>query len=159
MCPALCERVSALSYERRLRYAAQASERKLAGVDPGIFVVEVSHVGNRAESIEESHEVVRQVRALLGKTWQEDAKSVPRPLAPNDVLVVTPYNAQVVSIRKQLEGAGFWATRVGIVDKFRGQEAPIAIVSMTASSHGDVPRRIGFLLNRNRINVAVSRAK
>ncbi len=159
MHPALCERVSTLSYERRLRSAAKASDRKLAGVDPGIVVVEVPHVGNRTESIEESQEVVRQVRALLGKTWQEDAKSVPRPLAPDDVLVVVPYNAQVASIRKHLESAGFGATRVGTVDKFQGQEAPIAIVSMTASSHGDVPRGMGFLLNRNRINVAVSRAK
>ena len=32
-------------------------------------------------------------------------------------------------------------------------------VSMTASSADDVPRGIAFLLNRNRLNVAVSRAK
>lgn len=43
--------------------------------------------------------------------------------------------------------------------KFQGQEAPVAIVSMTASSHGDVPRGMGFLLSRNRVNVAVSRAQ
>lgn len=48
---------------------------------------------------------------------------------------------------------------MGTVDKFQGQEAPIAIMSMTASSHGDVPRGMGFLLNRNRVNVAVSRAQ
>lgn len=55
--------------------------------------------------------------------------------------------------------AGLGGVRVGTVDTFQGQEAPIAIVSMTASSHGDVPRGMGFLLSRNRVNVAVSRAK
>jgi uncharacterized protein len=49
--------------------------------------------------------------------------------------------------------------RVGTVDKFQGQEAPVTIVSMTASSPAEVPRGMGFLLNRNRVNVAISRAQ
>ena len=50
-------------------------------------------------------------------------------------------------------------TRVGTVDKFQGQEAAVVVVSMTASSAEDVPRGMEFLYSRNRINVAVSRAK
>jgi superfamily I DNA and/or RNA helicase len=68
-------------------------------------------------------------------------------------------NAQVACIRDELDAAGLSAVKVGTVDKFQGQEAPVAFISMTASSHGDVPRGMAFLLNRNRVNVAVSRAK
>jgi superfamily I DNA and/or RNA helicase len=49
--------------------------------------------------------------------------------------------------------------RVGTVDKFQGQEAPVVVVSMAASSADDVPRGMEFLLDRNRINVAVSRGQ
>lgn len=55
--------------------------------------------------------------------------------------------------------SGLRGVRVGTVDKFQGQQAPVALVSMTASSHGDMPRGMDFLLQRNRVNVAVSRAK
>jgi len=72
---------------------------------------------------------------------------------------VTPYNAQQQLIRAHLDAAGFERTRVGTVDKFQGQEAVIAIVSMTASSAHDVPRGMEFLLMRNRLNVAISRAQ
>jgi uncharacterized protein len=75
------------------------------------------------------------------------------------VLVVTPYNAQVVTLRRRLDAADLTEVQVGTVDKFQGRQAPVVFVSMTASSADDVPRGISFLLNRNRLNVAVSRAK
>jgi len=160
MHPDLCERVSVLSYEGRLNSAAAAAERSLYGVAAGLHVVKVAHSGNRTESPEEAAEVVAQVRAKMGALWDDpDDESTPRPLAASDFLVVAPYNAQVAVIRGALTAAGYRAVRVGTVDKFQGQEAPIAIVSMTASSHGDVPRGMGFLLSRNRVNVAVSRAQ
>ena len=80
-------------------------------------------------------------------------------MTPADVIVVAPYNAQVAMIRQHLDEAGFTATRVGTVDKFQGQEAPVVIVSMTSSSAADVPRGMEFLLNRNRLNVAISRGQ
>ena len=49
--------------------------------------------------------------------------------------------------------------RVGTVDKFQGQEAAVAIVSMTTSSGDDLPRDIEFLFLWNRLNVAVSWAQ
>ena len=73
--------------------------------------------------------------------------------------MVTPYNAQVVTLRRRLDTAGLTEIEVGTVDKFQGRQAPVVFVSMTASSIDDVPRGISFLLNRNRLNVAVSRAK
>ena len=49
--------------------------------------------------------------------------------------------------------------RVGTVDKFQGQEAPICLVSMTSSSAEESSRGLEFLLSLNRLNVAISRAK
>ena len=160
MHPALCEKVSVLSYEGRLLAAPPASERHLGGVAPGLHVVRVDHKENRTASPEEAAEVVTQIRDLLGAQWRNPSETdAARPLGLQDFLVVAPYNAQVALIRAELEKAGLSGVRVGTVDKFQGQQAPVAIVSMTASSHGDVPRGMGFLLSRNRINVAVSRAQ
>lgn len=160
MHPALCAKVSTLSYDDRLVSAEPAVERSLAGVDPGLLVVEIDHTGNRTESPQEADEVVAQVRAHLGALWSDPADAAaPRPLGQSDVLVVAPYNAQVERIRTALDAAGLREVQVGTVDRFQGREAPVVIVSMTASSYGDVPRGVGFLLNRNRLNVAVSRAQ
>ncbi len=86
---------------------------------------------------------------------------VTRPLSQWDknVIVVAPYNAQVNTLRRVLDDAGFAGVPVGTVDKFQGQEAPIAILSMAASSATEVPRGVEFLLMRNRLNVALSRAQ
>ena len=70
-----------------------------------------------------------------------------------------PYNAHVAVVRSTLDAAGFDAVRVGTVDKFQGQEAVIAIVSLAASSPADVPRGMSFLLMKNRLNVGISRAQ
>ena len=74
-----------------------------------------------------------------------------------DILVVAPYNAQVSALRRTLAPLG--VTRVGTVDKFQGQEGAIAIYSMASSSRDDAPRDMDFLYSRNRLNVAVSRAR
>lgn len=159
MHPALCARVSTLSYENRLHSAPTASDRYLVGIDPGLQVVTVDHTGNRTESPEEADAIVAGIHSIIGAPWTESASAAPRPLAPSDILVVAPYNAQVLMVRAALERAGLTEVRVGTVDLFQGQEAPIVFVSMTASSHGDVPWGMGFLLNRNRLNVAISRAQ
>ncbi len=82
-----------------------------------------------------------------------------RPLIAQDFLVVAPFNAQVHAIRRALDERGFADVLVGTVDKFQGREADVVTVSMTVSSVGDVPRGNDFLLNRNRVNVAISRGQ
>ncbi len=189
MHPALCDAVSELAYEGLLHAEAAAGERLLVGVEPGVHVVEVEHAGNAVSSVEEAQEIVRQVRALLGTTWYPrgrggapfggaaagatpvggahesgagvgaDAGVGSRPLDQDDFVVVAPYNAQVWTVRHALQAAGLGDVRVGTVDKFQGKEAPVAIVSMTASAREDVPRGMEFLLSRNRVNVAVSRGQ
>jgi uncharacterized protein len=101
--------------------------------------------------------IVAETQRLLGAPWTDEAGT--RPLGPSDVLVVAPYNAQVLLLKEHFAAAGLPEVDVGTVDKFQGRQAPVVFVSMTASSIDDVPRGISFLLNRNRLNVAVSRAK
>ena len=122
-----------------------------------MHVLRVRHEGNATESPEEAEAIVDLIHTLVGLDWTTEEGT--RPLTPNDVLVLAPYNAQVVLLRRHLAAAGLSDVRVGTVDKFQGAEAPVAIVSMTASSVEDIPRGIPFLLNRNRLNVAISRAQ
>jgi predicted RecB family nuclease len=159
MHPAVCAAVSRLSYDGRLRSNETiTAARCLAGYRPGLRLLTIAHDGNSVDSPEEAQAVVDEARRLLGRDWTDD-KGVTRPLAPGDLLVVTPYNAQVVMLRRHLDAAGLSEVRAGTVDKFQGQQAPVVFFSMTTSAIDDVPRGISFLLNRNRLNVAVSRAQ
>ncbi|MFH5880195.1 TM0106 family RecB-like putative nuclease [Arthrobacter sp. NA-172] len=160
MHPELCAAVSELSYDGRLHSAPAASTRRLSGARAGVECVYVQHSGNSTQSPEEAEEVVRQVKEHLGLAWLDPRESPDeRPLLEKDILVVAAYNAQVQLIQRSLRAAGLDGMRVGTVDKFQGQEAPVVIVSMAASAAAEVPRGMEFLLSRNRINVAVSRGQ
>jgi len=158
MHPAVCQPVSRLSYDGRLRSdETLTAARCLEGYAPGARMLIVDHDGNSTSSPEEAEVIVAEIQHLLGAMWTDEDGS--RELSPDDVLVVAPYNAQVLLLREHLDKAGLSDIPVGTVDKFQGRQAPVVFVSMTASSIDDVPRGIAFLLNRNRLNVAVSRAK
>ncbi|MEY4417823.1 MAG: hypothetical protein RIQ88_261 [Actinomycetota bacterium] len=154
---ALCSVVSHNWYDSRL--SSVAPGRKLQDVEAGFYAVSVDHFGNSTESIEEADKVVELIKELKDKTWEDGNYSGNLIDAPENFIVVAPYNAQVQLIRKKLDEAGLETIPVGTVDKFQGQEAAIAIVSMTASSAEEIPRGIEFLLMPNRLNVAISRAK
>ncbi len=157
MHPAVCAAVSVLSYGGRLRSDECTAARRLGGFRPGVHVLSVAHQGNSIESGEEADAIVDGIKKLLGSEWTDEKGT--RPLAASDVLVLAPYNAQVALVRQRLTAAGLDGIRVGTVDKFQGAQAPLAFVSMTVSSADLVPRGMSFLLNRNRLNVAVSRAQ
>ncbi len=158
MHPAVCAAVSALAYEGRLdSHAERTAARRLDGYRPGVRVLSVAHQGNSIESPEEADAIAAEIERLIGLLWTDEHGT--RPLAAADVLVLAPYNAQVALVRRRLTSAGLGAVRVGTVDKFQGGQAPVVLVSMTASSIEEVPRGISFLLNRNRLNVAISRAQ
>ncbi|MFI7583700.1 TM0106 family RecB-like putative nuclease [Kocuria sp. M1N1S27] len=163
MHPALCEPVSELSYAGRLGSAPAAGRRELAGVPPGLRTCYVEHTGNRTASPEEARRVVELAREFAGTPWRPGPDAAFTPLEPEDVLVVAAYNAQVELITRELLAAGLrddegGGVRVGTVDRFQGQEAPVVIVSMAAST-ADGPRGMEFLLSPNRLNVAVSRGQ
>jgi AAA domain len=104
-----------------------------------------SQVGDRLQ--------VPDYHGRSNSSWT-DREGIERTLTLDDVLIIAPYNAQVFELQDRLKGA-----RIGTVDKFQGQEAPIVIYSMTTSSHADAPRGMEFLYSPNRLNVATSRAK
>ncbi len=158
MHPAVCAAVSRLSYGNRLHSVQErTAARHLAGVEPGVHVLAVEHDGNSTDSREEADAILAQITRMLGSAWTDEDGT--RPLTAADVLIVTPYNAQVVLLRRLLDAAGLSEVQAGTVDKFQGRQAPVVFVSLVASSIAEVPRGISFLLNRNRLNVAVSRAK
>ena len=160
MHPLVAEPVSRLSYEGRLHSHPDASTRKLSGVEPGLHVLPIEHVANSTSSPEEAAVVVDIVRSMVGRSWTDATKERHNePLGETDIVVVTPYNAQLSLVRQHLADAGFDRVRVGTVDKFQGQEAAVAIVTLAASSPEDVPRGMSFLIMKNRLNVAISRAK
>ncbi|MFT4306343.1 MAG: AAA domain-containing protein, partial [Microbacterium sp.] len=166
MRPEVAAPVSVLSYAGELAAAPVTTHRVLDGVAPGLHPVPVVHRGDAASSPAEAAEVVRIVREVLGRGWtdadERDGEIVaasPRPLTAADLIVVTPYNAQQVCVEQALRAAGIPGVRVGTVDRFQGQEAVVAIISLAASSGLDAPRGLEFLLLQNRLNVAISRAK
>ena len=156
MRPELAAVASRLSYDHRLDADPCTAKRVLDGIEPGLHTVLVAHDSNRSASVEEARAVLRLVVDVVGRTWTTEDGD--RPLEPEDVLVVAPYNAQVNLIRTVLDAAELEDVRVGTVDKFQGQEAVVAIISM-ASSSASSGRGASFVLSRNRLNVALSRAQ
>lgn len=159
MHPEITKVVSHLAYQDKLHSASITSSRGLDDVAPGLEVIKLDHHDNSTSSSEEADEVLEQVKCLLRPTNLWHDKEQVRPLCQSDIKVVTPYNAQRKLIKKVLAQAGFDDIAVGTVDKFQGQEAPVVIISMAASSEEGQPRGMDFLLNRNRINVSISRAQ
>ena len=118
---------------------------------------QVAHTGRSVHAPEEIDRIEQLVDALLGSDYTINKKGITEEglIDSNKILVITPYNVQVNKLEERLSGRA----RVGTVDRFQGQEAPVCIYSLTASSGNDAPRGIDFLLDENRINVALSRAQ
>jgi uncharacterized protein len=158
MHPDICRFVSELSYDGRLASAPgcelqRVSSAGLSGA--GLRHIAVDHRHNAQQSPEEAGAIAAEVQRLLdgGTVTRSDGRTT--PLTPADILVVAPYNMQVRCLREVLPDG----VDVGTVDKFQGREAAVVFFSMASSSGDDVPRGLEFVFNRNRFNVAVSRAK
>ena len=160
--PQVCRFISEAVYDGRLHPEPGTAKRTLvlnanAATElapAGIRYLPMSHEGCSQWSLEE----VGRVKALYDNLLQQsyiDDKGEVQAMSTANILVVSPYNMQVSKLKLALpEGA-----RVGTVDKFQGQEAEVVIVSMATSSGDDLPRNIEFLYSKNRLNVAISRAR
>ena len=123
----------------------------------GIHYIEMDHKNNVQTSIEE-FEVVRDlIKDMVGLEF--DDKGSKRKLTIEDFLIISPYNTQVNMLISKLEEAKIYNPKVGTIDKFQGQQAPITIISMTSSDSDSLPRNKEFFFDRNRLNVAISRAQ
>lgn len=161
--PAVCRFISEAVYDGRLEADADAGVQALLAdpsLDPealapaGVRFVEVRHEGCAQKNPAEAARLRDTYEALLGQPWRNRKVEV-RPLSIEEILVVSPYNMQVNLLQSVLPAGA----RVGTVDKFQGQEAAAVLISMATSSGDDLPRNIEFLYSRNRLNVAISRAR
>jgi predicted RecB family nuclease len=161
MHPDICEFVSDVVYESRLHSAAECA-RQTVTIDgiaqTGLRFMAVEHEGNAQSSDEEAARISTEIQRMLRGTFT-NAKGVTAQLEPKDFLVVAAYNAQVRHISQALAAVGLTNVQVGTVDKFQGRQAPVVFFSMATSSGAELPRDIDFLFSRNRLNVAISRAR
>ena len=157
--PDICAYTSELFYDDKLKSKDGLEKQDFISSGPisgpGLYYLPVEHDGNQNCSPEEAQAVGILVNDILDSkaTWV-DRDGQQHPVTLEDIVIITPYNAQVFEIGQWLPGA-----RIGTVDKFQGQEAPVAIYSIATSSHADAPRGMEFLYSLNRLNVATSRAK
>jgi AAA domain len=157
--PAICAFTSELFYDGKLHPKAGLEKQVIKAVGAvsgaGLYFLPLAHSGNQNCSPEEAQAIGALVQAILAcnASWI-DREENEKPITLNDIVIITPYNAQVFEVQQCLPGA-----RIGTVDKFQGQEAPIAIYSTATSSHADAPHGMEFLYSLNRLNVATSRAK
>jgi uncharacterized protein len=158
MHPHVCGFISDVMYDGRLTSEPScAAQTTSAGT--GLRWIRAEHVDRSTASPEECSIVVDTIAGLLGTDWT-DQKGVRQPLTPRDIIVVTPYNDQRRLIGDQLRAdAATAAIEVGTVDKFQGREAAVVIFSMATSSAEFMPRDADFLFSKNRLNVAISRAR
>ncbi|OMG58167.1 hypothetical protein BJP32_10380 [Brevundimonas sp. ZS04] len=162
MHPDVCGFISDAVYEGRLQAEGSTAGQRLELAEglhralkpTGVSTIDLPHSGCTQASDEEADQINALIGELLGQSWTNAAGETQR-LTLDDIVVVSPFNMQVLLLKKRLpKGA-----RVGTVDKFQGQEAPVVLISMATSFGGDAPRGTEFLFNRNRLNVAISRAK
>jgi len=157
--PSISAFTSEVYYEGRLLPRDGLERQAIEGATrfrgSGLFHVAVAHRGNQNASPEEVEAIRSIVDDLLRDTSWIDVEGARHPLGPKEILVVAPYNAQVGRLIASLPDD----VRVGTVDKFQGQQAPVVIYSMTSSSVDDAPRGMSFLYDPHRFNVATSRAR
>jgi uncharacterized protein len=154
--PRICAFTSELFYDGRLRSrnGLEIQHIKSTSLVKGTGLP-VQHEGNRNSSPEEADQIRNLINDIIDtRTTWVDRHGEEHLLTLDDVLIIALYNAQVFELQQRLPGA-----RIGTVDKFQGQEAPIVVYSMTTSTHADAPRGMEFLYSSKRLNVATSRAK
>ena len=158
--PKINDFISKSFYESRLVADQKTMKREISfkknGTikENGIFYIDIDHQDNIQTSQEECDLVKKLVKEFVGLDYFDGSKK--RKLTIEDILIISPYNAQVNSLLFNLNDE---LARVGTIDKFHGQEAPITIISMASSDSETLPRNKEFFFNRNRLNVAISRSQ
>jgi len=156
----VCTFVSQISYGGRL-HQDQVCDRQrvdspgLSGT--GLRAIAVAHEGNRSASLEEAARIADEIERLL-EGEIVDRQGARRPMRPSDIIVVTPYNAQRRLVERIVRARVGDGIEVGTVNKFQGREAYVVFYTMASSGGETIPRGTQFLFERNRLNVAVSRA-
>ncbi|OUS14714.1 hypothetical protein A9Q88_12980 [Gammaproteobacteria bacterium 50_400_T64] len=161
MHPAVCRPLSTAIYDGKLitdgdnaKQSINLPSPKLITQKSGVLPIAAIHEGNRQSSDEEV-EVIEGLIAELKTGTYTDKTGTTSPITEQDILIVAPFNMQVNLLKKALGDD----IKIGTIDKFQGQEAPVVIISMAVSDVTESSRGLDFVFDMNRLNVAVSRAK
>ena len=161
MHPNVCKPLSEIVYEGRLQADKQTAKQsinlsvpKLVTQSTGILSIPVRHQYNTQSSVEEVLQVQQLVDELKTGSFTNN-KGQTHPITDDDILIVAPYNMQVNLLKEKLTGN----LKIGTIDKFQGQEAPVVIISMAVSDVAESRRGLDFIFDIHRLNVAVSRAQ
>ena len=154
--PEICAFTSEAFYEGKLDSRPGLEDQVVISSGPvtgtGLRFLPISHYGNQSFSDEEADQVAVLLSSLVdGDSSWVDQNGREKPITSDDVLIIALYNAQVFKIQERMPGA-----RVGTVDKFQGQEAPVVVYSMASSTPEEAPHGMEFLYSMNRLNVATS---
>mgnify|MGYP006161256181 FL=1 len=155
----ICEFISNSFYEKRLITDKNNSNQKILknngeSVKNGIYLVDLNHSGSTVQNLNEVVFINNIYKNLINKKWIN--RNLEKSQITNkDVLVVSPFNAQVNLLKENLPKNA----QVGTIDNFQGQEAPIVIISYTSSDPESIPRGSDFFFDFRRLNVSLSRAK
>ena len=154
--PEICAFTSEAFYEGKLDSRTGLEDQVVISSGPvtgtGLRFLPVSHYGNQSFSDEEADQVAVLLSSLVdGDSSWVDQDGREKPITSDDVLIIAPYNAQVLKIQERMPRA-----TVGTGDKFQGQEAPVVVYSMASSTPEEAPHGMEFLYSMNRLNVATS---
>ncbi len=159
----ICNFISESFYDGRLQNFKFTNERKIKYLkkenslpETGIVMIDPRHKENCRQKSEEEGIIVKSLyKKFLGCVFEDKENNIKRKIEVKDILTVAPFNVQVNHLKSVLPEN----SRVGTIDIFQGQEAPISIISMTSSDAESLPRNVDFFFSRNRLNVAVSRSQ
>ncbi len=158
MHPDICRFISSQIYEGRLSSHPDC-QRQTTVEGTGLRWLQAHHEGKSTSSVEEAQIIADRIARLVGTPWT-DFKGVTKPLTVDDFMVVTPYNDQVRTIKKALNAdPRTEGVPVGTVDKFQGGTAAVVFFSTATSTGAEIVRGVDFLFSRERLNVAISRAR
>ena len=153
----VCEFISDSFYEQRLHSDELNKNQKIIikdkEINNGIFVADINHSDYSVQNIEEAQFTKNIYKQLINNTWI-DRVNEKKKITQKDILIVSPFNAQVNLIKEEIPEA-----QVGTIDNFQGQEAPIVIISYASSDPENIPRGSDFFFDFRRLNVSISRAK
>ena len=163
MHPAIGNLVSKVFYEGNLENGERTRSRRLAfeWMPAPVTWLSTSSMPNRAEArVGESYANPTEADIVLQLLDKMEEKCRERRRRPS-VGVISGYSGQVEQLTTRIdpENNGRWRNlqiEIETVDSFQGRECDVVVYSTVRSN---VEKRIGFLKDRRRINVALSRAR
>lgn len=162
MHPAIGKLISTVFYESKLQHAVSEREREhgLDWLSKSVVWFSTTQIPNHFEThLEQSYYNRVEVQAIV-QLLQRMERSYLERGETREVAIITPYNAQISELHEHvLPQSPFWKAlkiEIATVDAFQGRDCDVVLYSTVRSNK---EARLGFLKDRRRLNVALSRAR